>query len=197
VLLFVISAVLAGPLAGKLIESEEKDTPGIPDVVSDNDLEADVETEKDAEAKKVAEKKKAAGEKKDDKKKAAAGKAATSKKKKSVEAVEMKKVSDQIKDSSKKIQAANRNRTKKINPVTVGCYSAVASNLMTLGFIILIAVVWYFGCIRHGRCCCMCCYNKAGRCCCACSCCDGYIDKDDEEMIIARGDKPEYDSVEK
>ena len=30
----------------------------------------------------------------------------------------------------------------------------------------------------------MCCYNKAGRCCCACSCCDGYIDKEDEQMII-------------
>ena len=44
----------------------------------------------------------------------------------------------------------------------------------------------YFGCIRHGRCCCMCCYNKAGRCCCACSCCDGYIDKEDEEMIICK-----------
>ena len=32
----------------------------------------------------------------------------------------------------------------------------------------------------------MCCYNKAGRCCCACSCCDGYIDKEDEQMIICK-----------
>merc|ERR1712224_882928 len=89
---------------------------------------------------------------------------------------------------------------RRMSPAQVGCYSAVISNLMTIAFIILIAVIWYFGCIRYGRCCCTCCYNKSGRCCCACSCCDGFIYNEDEEMIISRGDgsaQQEYDSIGK
>jgi len=186
---FAVSAVLGGPLISKLIESEENDLPELSDDDLVEDVDTDTDTEKDAAAKKPADKEE------DDKKKAAAAKAATTKNKKTVAEVEVKKISDQIEESSKKIEAEHKNTTKKVNPVTVGCYSAVVSNLVTLGFIILIAVVWYFGCIRHGRCCCMCCYNKAGRCCCACSCCDGYIAKEDEEMVISRGDQPEYESI--
>ena len=138
ILSFVLSVVLAGSLATKLVESEGEETPAA--AVSgelDNTAEdVDTDSENDTKAKKPADKKE------DDKKKAATGKAATTKKKKTVEEVEMKKISDQIEKSSKKIEAEHKNRTKKVNPVTVGCYSAVASNLITLGFIILIAVVW-------------------------------------------------------
>ena len=98
-------------------------------------------------AKKPAAKKPAA--KKTEAKKPPAKKAATKpaksgvvKKKKSVEAVEAKKIANQIKDSSKKLEEAHKKRTHKVNPVSVGCYSAVISNLITLGFIVLIAVVW-------------------------------------------------------
>ena len=68
--------------------------------------------------------------------------AAKPEKKKSVEVIEGKKIVEQLKTSSKKLEEEHKKRTHKVNPVTVGCYSAVISNLITLGFIILVAVVW-------------------------------------------------------
>merc|ERR1712048_820549 len=101
----------------------------------------------------------------------------------------------EMEDLKEEIEKLEKSRA---NAAKVGCYSAVASNIVTFAFILIIAVIWYFACCRHGRCCCLCCYNKEGRCCCACACCDGYIRKEDEEMVIERGENDaDYNSVNK
>ncbi|KAL5252866.1 hypothetical protein ACHWQZ_G015590 [Mnemiopsis leidyi] len=53
-------------------------------------------------------------------------------------------------------------------------------SLVTLLIIAAIAVLWYFTCGRHGRCCCSCCYTcrEDKRCCCSCCCTTTY----DEEL---------------
>jgi len=194
VLLFVISAALAGkevPIVSRSSRSSGAlEEPSVSEIAA-NTVAVKVAAKKPA-AKKTAAKKTAA--KKPAKKTAP-------KRKKSVEEVEFKKIGEQIKRSVKRISEEHKKRKRKMSPFHVGCYSALASHIFTLCLIILIAIVWYFGCIRHGRCCCLCCYNKAGRCCCACSCCDGYIEQEDEQMVISRGNDhdpaPNYESVEK
>eukprot|EP00116_Pleurobrachia_bachei_P011134 sb/3471396/ len=64
------------------------------------------------------------------------------------------------------------------------CYGLIASYLVTIVFVVIIGIAWYFACCRHGRFCCLCCYNGEGQCCYACS------PPTKEAEPVLEGDKP-------
>jgi CHASE3 domain sensor protein len=129
VLLFVISAVLAGKEVPIVSRSRTSGT--LEEEPSANEVSEKAEVKVTVKAKT---KSKPAAKK--------SAKKSAPKRKKTVEEVEGKKIADQVKKSVKRIAEANKKRQHQANPFKVGCYSAVISNILTICVIILIAVVW-------------------------------------------------------